>query len=66
MIHPEELRDLNDTDQRKVSDVLVQENQRSNYDADDHYGELTRDGRQFHWETKDDADYSLQDYLDEL
>lgn len=66
MIHPEELRDLNDTDQRKVSDVLVQENQLSSYDAEDHYGELTKDGRQFHWETKDDAENSLQDYLDQL
>lgn len=66
MIHPEELRDLDDTDRRKVSDVLVQENQLSNYDADDHFGELTKEGRQYFWATLDDAEFSLQDYLDNL
>ena len=65
-LQPDEIHTLNSDQQRIAGEVLVRANQTSSRDADEHYGTLMGAGRDFYWNSDDDAEDSLQDYLDQL
>jgi hypothetical protein len=62
----EELSELSSDCQRFASDVLTRANQTSSRDAEEHYGTLMVSGRDMYWNSDDESEDSLQDYLDQL
>lgn len=63
---PEELNTLSSDCQRFALEVLTKANQTSSRDAEDHYGTLMVGGRDMYWNSDDESEDSLQDYLDQL
>ena len=65
-VTPEELSELSSDCQRFASDVLTRANQTSSRDAEEHCGTLMVSGRDMYWNSDDESEDSLQDYLDQL
>lgn len=63
---PEEVMDFSADSKRKTLEVLTQANQTSSRDPDDHYGELMVGGRDMYWNSDEDSEHTLEDYLDIL